>query len=69
MAQQMTGVDGAKEAAQSMAPKGDGTITHVRSSDGRHEFEYDRLVQAHRLTDGWKIVGFGKSWFAIEREN
>jgi hypothetical protein len=44
------------------------SVTHDRSREGRHNFEYEGVVQAHRLPDDWMFVGFGTGWFAIREK-
>jgi hypothetical protein len=43
---------------------------HIRSSStGRHEFDYDGVVDSFKLPDGWEMVGFSSSgWFELKKD-
>lgn len=60
-------VDVAKTIAQDMAAT-NGSIEYWGSKGGRHKFEYEGVVHAHLIADGWQITGFGRGWFAIEKQ-
>jgi len=68
MAQAITEEEEAVEVAQEMYSTRFDSLEHESSYGERHQFRYDGVVHAHRIRDGWQIIGFGSSWFAIRKE-
>jgi len=68
MAQAMTETEEAVEVAREMYSTRFGELKHESSHGDRHQFRYDGAVHAYRIRDGWQIIGFGSSWFAIRKE-
>ena len=46
----------------------DTDVTFTGHSNNRFEFSYTGYIDAHLIADGWNIVGFGRDWFALNRE-